>query len=102
MLKKDLSGYCWLKPAATATAAHATITLATWNRIYTTPNVRVSDQGSNFIITTLKTMAERFHIMYKRTVAYASSTNGTIERFNGNILADTQDILAEQKLTPQN
>lgn len=46
--KDDLSGYIWLDTTASADSEHAADVLARWTRVFTVPDVWVSDQGSNF------------------------------------------------------
>lgn len=101
VVKDDFSGYAWLSPSTSATAAHAAEVLARWQRTFTTPVYWVSDQGAHFINELMSNMAEAHNIQHRPTVAYSPWVNGTVERLNRDILAALRAVLGELKLAPQ-
>lgn len=100
-LKDEFSGYTWITPTAYGTAEHAAETLSSLQRTFPAPIYWVSDQDPHFINKVLSNMASTFNIKYNPTVAYSPWVNGTIERFNRDIIAAFHSLLAELNLPPQ-
>jgi len=101
VVKDDLSGYCWLEPSASACSEHTAEVLARWMRIFTTPSIWVSDQGSHFKNEVLEYLAKDHRIRHKFSVAYSPWANGTVESLMRSILSATRAMLTELKLGPQ-
>ena len=101
VVKDDLSGYCWLEPTTSADSEHTAEVLARWNRVFTAPNVWVSDQGSHFKNAVLLNLAKTHRIRHNFTVAYSPWANGTVESLMRSILSATRAMIAELKLAPQ-
>lgn len=101
VLKDDLSSYCFLEPVDGATSENAAILLAKWNRIFTVPNISVSDQGPHFIESTLEVLSNEYQILHKPTVAYSPLENGAVETLMRTVLAALRYLLLEFKLVPQ-
>ena len=101
VVKDDLSGYCWLEPTTSADSEHTAEVLARWNRVFTTPKVWVSDQGSHFKNEVLDHLAKTYRIRHNFTVAYSPWANGTVESLMRSILSATRAMIAELKLAPQ-
>lgn len=101
VLKDDLSSYCWLEPVDGATAENAAIILSRWNRIFTAPDIWVSDQGPHFMNNTMEILANEFHILHKPTMAYSPWANGTVESLMRTVLAALRSMMLDLKLAPQ-
>ena len=101
VLKDDLSSYCWLEPVESATAENAAFHLSRWNRVFTSPEIWISDQGPHFINSILANLAEEYRILHKPTVAYSPWANGTVESLMRTVQAALRAILLELKLAPQ-
>lgn len=101
VLKDDLSSYCWLEPVNGATAENAVTHLARWNRVFTSPEVWISDQGPHFINDTLSQLASDYHILHKPVVAYSPWANGTVESIMRTVQAALRAVMLELKLAPQ-
>ena len=101
VVKDDLTGYCWLEPTTTADAEHTAKVLAHWTRVFTTPNIWVSDQGSHFKNEVLENLAKTHRIRHNFSVAYSPWVNGTVESLMRSILSATRAMIAELKLAPQ-
>lgn len=101
VVKDDLSGYCWLDPTSSADATHTSSVLARWNRVFTTPNVWVSDQGSHFKNQVMEQLAKAHRIRHHFTIAYSPWANGTVESLMRSILSATRSMITELKLAPQ-
>jgi len=101
VVKDDLSGYCWLEPTISANSEHTAEVLARWNRVFTTPNIWISDQGSHFKNEVLHHLAKDHRIRHNFSVAYSPWANGTVESLMRSILSATRAMIAELKLAPQ-
>lgn len=101
VVKDDLSGYCWLEPTSSASAEHTANVLARWIRIFTTPSVWVSDQGSHFKNEVMQQLSSEHRIRHNFSVAYSPWANGTVENLMRSILSATRAMLSELKLAPQ-
>ncbi len=58
VVEDNLSGYCWLEPTANAEA------LARWSRVFTAPDVWVSDQGSHSKNAVMEQLASKNRIRH--------------------------------------
>lgn len=101
VVKDDLSSYCWLEPSSTCDSAHVSEVLARWNRVFTTPKLWVSDQGSHFKNEVVESLSRVHRIRHTFTVAYSPWANGTVEALMRPILSATRALLAESKLAAQ-
>ena len=101
VLKDDLSSYCWLEPVDGAPSENAAVVLAKWNRIFTPPEIWVSDQGPHFINDPLSIIANDYRILHKPTVAYSPWANGTVESLMRTVRAALRSMMLELKLAPQ-
>lgn len=99
--KDDLSGYCWLEPSTSEDSEHTSDVLARWNRIFTTPKVWVSDQGSHFKNEVISKLASTHRIRHNFSVAYSPWVNGAVESLMRSVLPATRAMIAELKLAPQ-
>ncbi|MEM1369509.1 MAG: RNase H-like domain-containing protein [Cyanobacteria bacterium P01_H01_bin.15] len=100
VIKDDLSSYCWLETTFSANAEHVAEVLARWTRVFGSPKIWVSDQGSHFKNEVVSYLARLHHIRHHHTVAYSPWANGTVESLMRSILAATRSLLAEWKLAP--
>ena len=101
VVKDDLSGYCWLEPTAKADATHTPDVLARWTRVFTAPEVWVSDPGSHFKSAVIEKLASEHRIPHNFAVAYSPWANGTVEALMRTVLSACRAMLAELKLGPQ-
>lgn len=101
VVKDDLSGYVWLDPSPSADSEHTASVLARWTRVFTAPEVWVSDQGSHFKNEVLQHLAKIYGIRHNLTVAYSPWVNGTVESVMRSVLSAIRAMLAELKLAPQ-
>ena len=101
VVKDDLSGYIWLEPTASANSEHAADVLSRWTRVFTAPDIWVSDQGSHFKNEILEHLARTHRIRHNLTVANSPWVNGTVESVMRSVLSATRAMLAELKLAPQ-
>ena len=101
VVKDDLSGYVRLELTNSADAQHSASVLAKWTRVFTSPEIWVSDQGSHFKNELLNQLAHEHRISQNLTVAYSPWVNGTVASVMRSVLSTTRAILAELKLGPQ-
>ena len=99
VVKDDLSGYCWLESTQSADATHTAKVLARWNRVFTTPDTWVSDQGSHFKNAVLGELAQTYCIHHKFSVAYSPWANGTVKSLMRSILSAARAMIL--RLAPQ-
>lgn len=100
VIEDDLSGYCWLDPSPSATAEHVAEVLSRWHRVFSSPRMWVSDQGSHFKNEVLQSLARTHNVRHHLTVAYSPWSNGTVESLMRSILSATRVMLGELKLAP--
>ncbi len=101
VVKDDFIGYCWLELTSNTDATHTAEVLARWLRVFTAPDVWVSDQGSHFRNAVMEQLASEHHIRHSFSVAYSPSANGTVKSLTRSLLSACRAILAELKLEPQ-
>ena len=101
VVKDVLSGHVWMEPSIYSDALHAASILSRWTRVFTAPNVSVSDLGSNFKNEILQNLAQLHRIRHTLTVAYSPWVHGTVEAVMRSILAATREMLGELKFAPQ-
>lgn len=98
VIKDDLRSYCWLEPSKTCDSEHAASVMARRNRVFTTPRMWVSDQGSYFKNEVIELLSRVHHIRHTFTVAYSPWVNGTVESVMRPIPSATRSLVAEIKL----
>lgn len=69
VLKDDFSGYAWLSPTSPAFSSHAAETLARWQRVFSAPDIWVSDKGSHFMKTNLQELTRDHRIAHRPRIA---------------------------------
>lgn len=79
MIKDDFRGSCWLGTTTSDNAKHTAYVLARWNRVFTTSEIWVSEEGSNFMNEVMKNLATTHRIWHNFTVAFFTWCNGTVE-----------------------
>ncbi len=72
VFKDDLRGYCWLEHTANANATHTAEVVARWSRVFTAPDVWVSDQGSHFNNAIMEQLASEHRIRRNISVTYSA------------------------------
>lgn len=98
VIKDDLSGYCWLDLTPSPTSEHTAEVLARWTRVFTAPEVWVSDQGSQFKNKVIEHLTAMHQIHHNMIVAYSPWVNGTVESIMRSVLSATRAMRAELKL----
>ena len=95
VLVEDVSGYVWLEPEQSCTAAATARALIRWSVTFGPPKVWVSDTATHFKNGLIAMLAEALNVDHHFAVAHSAWTNGTVERYNREVIRTAKAILSE-------
>ncbi|KAE8883707.1 hypothetical protein PF001_g1593 [Phytophthora fragariae] len=98
VLKDELTHYCELVAADSATSATAAAAVLDWHKRFGLPEMWESDNGSHFKAALMQQLADRLKVVQKFVPVYTPWINGTVERVNRDILHVLRLMLMELNL----
>ncbi|KAE9048084.1 hypothetical protein PR002_g671 [Phytophthora rubi] len=98
VLKDELTHYCELVAADSATSATAAAAVLEWHKRFGLPEMWESDNGSHFKAALMQQLADRLKVVQKFVPVYTPWINGTVERVNRDILHVLRLMLMELNL----
>ncbi|POM69604.1 Hypothetical protein PHPALM_14096 [Phytophthora palmivora] len=102
VLKDELTRYCELVAADTASSATTVQAVLDWRKRFGLPEAWVSDNGSHFKASVMHELADRLKATQKFVPVYTPWINCTVERVNRGILQVLRVMLLELRLDTRN
>ncbi|OWZ08216.1 hypothetical protein PHMEG_00019275 [Phytophthora megakarya] len=102
VLKDELTHYCELVAADSATSSTAAEAVLDWYKRFGLPEMWESDNGSHFKADLMNQLADKLKVVQKFVPVYTPWINGTVERVNRDILQVLRVMLLELQLDTRN
>lgn len=100
LLREDFSSFIWLWPAEKANGENAADALAGWVPSFGAVDWIVTDQGTHFKNTLVKSLTKNLNASHHFTTACCPWANGSIERICREVIRACRALLSEMKLSP--